>query len=95
VRRLRQHLRGSGYRIVTVVGVGAYEIMADAPAERVLVSPGGRYDDQVYALLPFLEWFAQNERYLPADYLLLTNIVRRGAAQRWDAPAYDDRSMRS
>jgi predicted phage terminase large subunit-like protein len=26
--------------------------------------PGGRYDDQVDALLLFLDWFAQNEPYL-------------------------------
>src|SRR5499427_227493 len=30
----------------------------------LLAFPSGRYDDQVDALLLFLEWFAQNERYL-------------------------------
>src|SRR5215831_10976773 len=30
----------------------------------LLAFPGGRYDDQVDALLLFLEWFAQNEHYL-------------------------------
>ena len=60
----------------------------------VLVFPGGRYDDQVDALLLFLEWFAQNERYPQPITFCPPIIVRRGASRRWDVPAYD-RSMRS
>jgi phage terminase large subunit-like protein len=30
----------------------------------LLAFPRGRYDDQVDALLLFLDWFAQNEQYL-------------------------------
>jgi hypothetical protein len=61
--------------------------MADAPAERVLVSPGGRYDDQVDALLLFLEWFAQNERYLPANYLLPANYRSTGRVAAVGCPS--------
>jgi predicted phage terminase large subunit-like protein len=35
----------------------------------LLAFPGGRYDDQVDALMQVLEWYAQNEQYLdPAMY---------------------------
>jgi hypothetical protein len=36
--------------------------LADFEAE-LLAFPSGRYDDQVDALLLFLDWFAQRERY--------------------------------
>jgi len=60
----------------------------------LLAFPGGRYDDQVDALLLFLEWFVQNERYLQPMTFCAPIIVRRDPAWRWDAPGYDDWSAR-
>ena len=67
--------------------------LADFESE-LLAFPGGRYDDQVDALLLFLEWFAQNEHYLRPMTFCPPVIVRRGPARRWDAPMYDEWSVR-
>ena len=63
--------------------------LADFESE-LLAFPGGRYDDQVDALLLFLEWFAQKERHLKPMIFCAPVIVRRGPARRWDAPMYDE-----
>jgi len=60
----------------------------------LLAFPGGRYDDEVDALLLFLEWFAQNERFLPPTTFPLPIIVRRGNSRRWGEPSYDEWSVR-
>jgi predicted phage terminase large subunit-like protein len=60
----------------------------------LLAFPGGRYDDQVDALLLFLEWFAQNERYLQPVPYCSPIIIRRDYPRRWDASCYDDWSVR-
>ena len=60
----------------------------------LLAFPGGRYDDQVDALLLFLEWFAQNERYLQPMTFCSPIIIRRDYPRRWDALCYDDWSVR-
>jgi predicted phage terminase large subunit-like protein len=60
----------------------------------LLAFPGGRYDDQVDALLLFLDWFAQNERYLRPVTYCPPIIVRRGNPWGWDAPGSDDPSLR-
>ena len=60
----------------------------------LLAFPGGRYDDQVDALLLFLEWFAQNERYLQPVPCCSPIIIRRDYPRRWGAQWYDDWSVR-
>lgn len=50
-----------------------------------LAFPAGRYDDQVDALLLFLEWFAQHEQYLQPVIGCPVIIVRQ--TQRWPWPA--------
>jgi predicted phage terminase large subunit-like protein len=68
--------------------------LADFEKE-LLDFPGGRYDDQVDALLLFLEWFAQNERYLLQSMTICSPIiVRWSGSRRWDEPQYDDWSVR-
>src|SRR5215472_4603217 len=59
----------------------------------LLAFPGGRYDDQVDALLLFLEWFAQNERHLQPITFCAPIIVRREPAWRWGTPMYDGWSV--
>ena len=56
--------------------------------------PGGRYDDQVDALLLFLEWFAQNEYRLQPITPCAPIIVRRQPRWNWDAPMHDEWSVR-
>ena len=56
----------------------------------LLVFPGGRYDDQVDALLLFLEWFVQNERYLQPMTVCPPGIVRCEPRWNWDAPMRDE-----
>jgi hypothetical protein len=78
---------------------GRILLPSDAPwladfENELLAFPGGRYDDQVDALLLFLEWFAQNERHLQPMTFCVPVIVRRESAWRWDAPMYDDWSAR-
>ena len=69
-------------------------MLADFEKE-LLDFPGGRYDDQVDALLLFLEWFAQNERYLLQSMTICSPIiVRRERSWRWDEPGYDEWSPR-
>jgi len=51
----------------------------------LLAFPGGRYDDQVDALLLFLEWFAQNERYIQPITFCPPIIVRRENLWLWDS----------
>jgi len=60
----------------------------------LLAFPGRRYDDQVDALLLFLEWFAQNERCLQPMTFCAPIIVRRDPAWRWDTPMYDEWPVR-
>jgi predicted phage terminase large subunit-like protein len=61
----------------------------------LLAFPGGRYDDQVDALLLFLEWFAQNERYLQPMTFCSPIVVRREHPWPWDAtPSRMDWSVR-
>ena len=60
----------------------------------LLAFPGGRYDDQVDALLLFLDWFAQHARYLRPVTYCPPIIVQRGSPWGWDAPASDDSSVR-
>ena len=60
----------------------------------LLAFPGRRYDDQVDALLLFLEWFAQSERYLRPIPIVSPVIVRIDGSRRWDTPRYDDWSVR-
>ena len=51
----------------------------------LLAFPGGRYDDQVDALLLFLEWFAQHEQYLMPLVFCPPILVRQ--ANPWPWPA--------
>jgi predicted phage terminase large subunit-like protein len=67
--------------------------LADFESE-LLAFPGGRYDDQVDALLLFLEWFAQNECRLQPMTPCAPIIVRREPRWNWDAPMYDEWSPR-
>jgi predicted phage terminase large subunit-like protein len=68
--------------------------LADFESE-LLAFPGGRYDDQVDALLLFLEWFAQNERYLQPMTFCPPIIVRREHPWPWDdTPRRMDWSVR-
>jgi len=61
----------------------------------LLAFPSGRYDDQVDALLLFLEWFAQNERYLQPMTFCPPIIVRREHPWPWDdTPRRMDWSVR-
>jgi len=60
----------------------------------LLAFPGGRYDDQVDALLLFLEWFAQHERYLQPVPFCLPIIIRRDYPRQWGASWHDDWSVR-
>jgi len=62
--------------------------------KELLDFPGGRYDDQVDALLLFLEWFAQSEPYLRPIPIVSPVIVRRDYPRRWGASWYDDWSVR-
>ena len=41
--------------------------LADFESE-LLAFPNGRYDDQVDALLQFLDWYSQNEAYINAAF---------------------------
>jgi len=66
--------------------------LADFEKE-LLDFPGGRYDDQVDALLLFLEWFVENEHRLQSTSFCPPIIVRR-ESRRWDAPMYDEWSVR-
>jgi predicted phage terminase large subunit-like protein len=59
----------------------------------LLAFPSGRYDDQVDALLLFLEWFAQNERYLGPMTFCPPIIVQRNICP-WETPMHDDWSVR-
>jgi predicted phage terminase large subunit-like protein len=67
--------------------------LADFESE-LLAFPSGRYDDQVDALLLFLEWFAQHERYLQPVPACSPIIIRRDYPLRWGEPVYDDWSVR-
>jgi predicted phage terminase large subunit-like protein len=60
----------------------------------LLAFPGGRYDDQVDALLLFLEWFAQHERYLQPVPFCSPIIIRRDYPRVWGASWSDDWSFR-
>jgi predicted phage terminase large subunit-like protein len=51
----------------------------------LLAFPSGRYDDQVDALLLFLEWFAQHEQYLQPVVFCPPILVRQ--ANPWPWPA--------
>jgi predicted phage terminase large subunit-like protein len=50
-----------------------------------LAFPGGRYDDQVDALLLFLEWFAQHEQYIYPVIGCPVVIVRQTEPWPWPA----------
>ena len=67
--------------------------LADFEKE-LLDFPGGRYDDQVDALLLFLEWFAQNEHCHQPMTFCAPIIVRRESRWNWDAPMHDEWSPR-
>ena len=67
--------------------------LADFESE-LLAFPGGRYDDQVDALLLFLEWFAQNEYRLQPITPCAPIIVQRQPRWNWDAPMHDEWSVR-
>jgi predicted phage terminase large subunit-like protein len=62
--------------------------------KELLEFPGSRYDDQVDALLLFLEWFAQNERCLQPMTFCSPIIIRRDYPRRWGESWYDDWSVR-
>jgi predicted phage terminase large subunit-like protein len=49
----------------------------------LLAFPSGRYDDQVDALLLFLEWFAENERYLQPIIFCPPVLVRQANPFPW------------
>jgi predicted phage terminase large subunit-like protein len=49
----------------------------------LLAFPSGRYDDQVDALLLFLEWFAQNEPYLQPIVFCPPILVRQADPWPW------------
>jgi predicted phage terminase large subunit-like protein len=57
----------------------------------LLAFPGGRYDDQVDALLLFLEWFSQNEQYLQPFVFCPPILVRQANPWPWPlAPRLTD-----
>ena len=57
----------------------------------LLAFPDGRYDDQVDALLLFLEWFAQNEQYLQPIVFCEAIIVRQTNPWPWEpTPRWSD-----
>src|SRR6516164_2826983 len=73
---------------------GRILLPAEAPwladfENELLAFPSGRYDDQVDALMLFLEWFAQNECYLRPMSFCPPIIVQRNIF-RWDTPMQDD-----
>jgi len=49
----------------------------------LLAFPSGRYDDQVDALLLFLDWFAQNEQYLQPIVFCPPILVRQADPWPW------------
>jgi len=49
----------------------------------LLAFPSGRYDDQVDALLLFLDWFAQNEQYLQPIFYCPPILVRQTDPWPW------------
>jgi len=49
----------------------------------LLAFPDGRYDDQVDALLLFLDWFAENEQYLRPMVFCPPIIVRQANPFPW------------
>jgi hypothetical protein len=56
--------------------------LADFESE-LLAFPYGRYDDQVDALLLFLDWFAENEPYLRPMVFCPPIIVRQENPWPW------------
>ena len=57
----------------------------------LLAFPSGRYDDQVDALLLFLDWFAQNEQYLQPFVFCPPILVRQANPWPWPlAPRLTD-----
>jgi predicted phage terminase large subunit-like protein len=57
----------------------------------LLAFPSGRYDDQVDALLLFLEWFAQHEPYLKPLVFCSPILVRQANPWPWPlAPRLTD-----
>ena len=61
----------------------------------LLAFPSGRYDDQVDALLLFLEWFAQNEPYLQPPIFCPPILVRQADPWPWPVDPWPfDRSGR-
>jgi hypothetical protein len=56
--------------------------LADFESE-LLAFPYGRYDDQVDALLLFLDWFAENEPYLRPMVFCSPIIVRQANPFPW------------
>jgi predicted phage terminase large subunit-like protein len=64
--------------------------LADFEAE-LLAFPDGRYDDQVDALLLFLDWFAATERYLQPVIACPVVIVQHTDPFPWDpTPRWSD-----
>ncbi len=55
--------------------------LADFETE-LLAFPNGRYDDQVDALLLFLDWFSDNEQYI-TPVICAPIIVTRGVPDQW------------
>jgi predicted phage terminase large subunit-like protein len=60
--------------------------LADFEAE-LLAFPSGRYDDQVDALLLFLDWYAQNESYIHPVIVCLPEFIRPDPWPDW-SPRY-------
>jgi predicted phage terminase large subunit-like protein len=57
----------------------------------LLAFPSGRYDDQVDALLLFLDWFAENERYLQPVITCPVVIVQQTDPFPWElTPRWTD-----
>ena len=58
--------------------------LADFEAE-LLAFPHGRYDDQVDALLLFLDWYAQHESYIHPVIVCLPELIRPDPWPDWSA----------
>jgi hypothetical protein len=57
----------------------------------LLAFPSGRYDDQVDALLLFLDWFDENERYLQPVIGYPEVIIRHTDPFPWEpTPRWTD-----